>query len=55
MLRDGEGDRVFVARHACDDRGAGDSVRVEFLHPAVGERLGLSRLVPVQLPAQVGG
>ena len=49
MTRDGAGDRVLVAGHAGDERGARDALLVELVPPAVRERLGRDRVVPVEM------
>ena len=50
--RHGRGHRRLVARHAGDERRARHAVRIELLHPAIGQRFWRARVIPLQLLAQ---
>ena len=51
--RDGGRHRFFIARHAGDQRGALNTFRVQFVYPAIRQRLRGSWILPLELAIQV--
>ena len=48
----GGGNRDFVAGNAGDQGTPGDVMRVEFAHPAIGQRAGVVGILPAKLGAE---